>query len=340
MLANIMNNVSIIVPNHLLANACFDVLEGVIKQTHPAYQVILVRSGTWEEPIDFWTGWVGRFKMRNTEFIVVRSEVNLMPGAARNLGLQFASGEWVGFLDIETIPRPGWLDGQLTLIKSRCASGAFGATYYSDGGFTASLVRDAIYGRLPLKTVPGSVLRKDIFSKVGQFVPGVRAAEDTEWMIRAKLMGSDIRSESQSCSSLDYYGLSNLRLLGVLKKWRRNYLSSRQLQHLKVQLITVLLVLYVISSFVAFKWNALIAGWQTDSPYYVDHITKLVGVLPLVVYVLFRGFFIPLRKGVPLQDLLPFRFLLLAVLALLLDVVRVSSAIGSMPNGHKVRRSR
>ena len=141
-------------------------------------------------------------------------------------------------------------------------------------------------------------------------------------MIRAKAMGVKL-TDSPHEALISYNGLTKLGFRGLAKKWRRNYLSSRQLQHLKVQTTIVWLLGYVVVSLTAFNWNAIVAGWQVDSPFYLDHITKIVSLTPIVLYVVFRGCYLPFKRGVPLRDLLPLRFLLLAAVGALLDSVKV-----------------
>jgi hypothetical protein len=165
-----------------------------------------------------------------------------------------------------------------------------------------------------------------VFKIVGQFIPSLRAAEDTEWMIRAELMQLKI-FKGHVEPSTDYIGLARLGLIEIFKKWRRNYVACRDLQHLKVQRVLVGLIAYVLLSLFALNWNALLAGWQIDSPYYIHHVTKIVSLLPVVFYVLFRGLYIPLKRGVRLRNLLPFRFLLLALVGASLDVIKISALV-------------
>jgi hypothetical protein len=130
-----------------------------------------------------------------------------------------------------------------------------------------------------------------------------------------------------------YNGLSKHGLRGLAKKWRRNYLSSRKLQHLKVQSAIVWLLTYIVISLIAFNWNAIVAGWQVDSPLYIDHITKFVSLTPIALYVVFRGCYLPFKRGVALLDLFPFRFLLLAAVGALLDAVKVTTIFFSRAQG-------
>ena len=82
---------------------------------------------------------------------------------------------------------------------------------------------------------------------------------------------------------------------------------------------------YVVVSLFAFNWNAIVAGWQVDSPFYLDHVTKIVSLTPIALYIVFRGCFLPYKRGVPWSDIFPFRFFLLAAVGALLDAVKVTT---------------
>jgi hypothetical protein len=323
--SRVKQDLSVVVPSCCPPDECVGVLMGLLCQSNLPAEVILVRVGVrLGVESSRWGVWSEDFAQMGVTLKVVENKSMLLPGAARNFGLQHATKLWIAFIDVETIPYENWLESQAQRIMASGALGVFGSTIYVANSVKQALVRDAIYGRRPIRTLPGSVLRRDLFDFVGRFIPTVRAAEDTEWMIRAKAMGVHIE-ESSSEALISYQGLSKLGFRGLAKKWRRNYLSSRQLQHLKVQTAIVWLLGYFVLSLIAFNWNAILAGWQVDSPFYIDHVTKIVSLTPIGVYSVFRGCYLPYKRGLPLLDILPFRFLLLAAVGALLDAVKVTT---------------
>jgi len=316
-------DISVVIPAFSMPEECDGVLGGILGQSLLPSNIILVHSGTFPEAVDFWHYWEQKFQRVGVNFNRVETSERLLPGAARNFGLRYITKtKWLALLDVETIPNEHWLACQMSRIEASVSLGSFGSTTYTAITFTQALVRDAIYGRRPLPTLPGSVLRRDLFGFVGYFIPNIRAAEDTEWMIRARAMGVKLADSSYE-PLISYNGLIKIGLRGLVEKWRRNYLSSRQLQHLKVQTLIVWLVGYVVVSLIAFNWNAIFAGWQVDSPFYIDHITKIVSLSPIALYLVIRGGVLPFKRGVPFLSIFPFRFLLLAGVGALLDAVKV-----------------
>jgi hypothetical protein len=113
--------------------------------------------------------------------------------------------------------------------------------------------------------------------------------------------------------------MASITAKDALHKWWRNYAAAQTLQHLRVQKVIAWLALYAMLVTFAFNWNAIAAGWQTDSPLYIDHITKIASLAPVWGYICVRGAWLPYRRGVPLKQLFPLRFIRIATVCLLLD---------------------
>ena len=242
------------------------------------------------------------------------------PGQARNIGLGLANAELIAFIDVQTIPRPNWLEVSLKVLTKNNIAGVFGSTNFNAETCLERLIRDAFFGVLPRRTLPGSIFKREVFTKVGHFIDWVRAGEDTEWMLRLELL--KIPVVSLRGALVDYEGLIGMNLNSIIIKWHRNYSASHKLPHLFPQKLFLWMVLYPLIIFVGFNWNFLIANWHEDSPFYIAHITKMAAISPILTYVLARGIFLPLRRGISLSDLLPIRFFLIAVVCFVADAVK------------------
>ena len=252
-----------------------------------------------------------------------------MPGHARNIGLGFAKAELVAFIDVQTIPRPDWLEASLKVLSKNNIAGVFGSTNFNAETWLERLIRDAFFGVLPRKTLPGSIFRREVFTKAGHFIDWVRAGEDTEWMLRLELLKIPVVCLQDAL--VDYVGLIGMNIYSLLKKWHRNYSASHELPHLFPQKLLLWMVLYPLIIFVGFNWNYLIANWHEDSPFYIAHITKMAAISPILTYVLARGIFLPLRRGLSLSDLLPIRFFLIVAVCFVADAVK--AFVFSSPKG-------
>jgi hypothetical protein len=326
------SNISVIIPSNHEHHDLLKIVMAVCCQTVKPFEVVIVDSSLEggacpTEITDF-------CKARGIELHYVY-RAHTLPGHARNIGYGIASAELIAFIDVQTIPRPDWLETSLKLLFDNNIAGVFGATNFIAKTWFERLVRDAFYGVFPRKTLPGSVFRREVFYKTGQFIDWVRAGEDTDWILRIDVL--NIPVVSPSCALLDYIGLMDLDLMKLLKKWYRNYTASHQLPHLFPQKLFLWLVLYPLIIFIAFNWNYLIAQWSMDSPFYIGHVTKFAAIFPPSVYVFVRGIWLPLGRGLNSSSVFPIRFIGIAIISLMADAVK--AFVFSIPRrcGHKIR---
>ena len=118
-----LDSVSIVIPALCNSEDCEGLLTAILLQSVQPSEVIVVRSGLALDAVSFWNNWIDRFKLLGSKCIVVRVNNTLFPGAARNLGLQHATKQWVAFLDVETIPCEHWLGEQMKRIEAANAMG-------------------------------------------------------------------------------------------------------------------------------------------------------------------------------------------------------------------------
>lgn len=243
-----------------------------------------------------------------------------LPGQARNIGLSLAKLELVAFIDVQTIPRPNWLKSSLEVLSKDSIDGILGSTIFDAKTWFEMLIRDAFFGVMPRKTLPGSIFKREVFDITGHFIDWVRAGEDTEWMLRLELM--KIPMAYMPIALVDYVGLRGVSLSSILRKWHRNYSASHELPHLFPQKMFLWIFLYPLIIFVAFNWNYLFANWYEDSPFYIAHITKIAAILPPLAYVITRGVFLPFRRGVKLWSIFPLRFIVISLICLMADAIK------------------
>jgi glycosyltransferase involved in cell wall biosynthesis len=314
------NSISIIIPS----NHCYDDLLYLIKsiciQTLKPLEIIIIDSNITDN----------REKIKKIFLILESNSINLIykhylksyPGHARNLGFNLSQGEIIAFLDVKTIPSPNWLEKSVEmLITDSKIEGVFGSTSFCADTVFEQLIRDSFFGILPRKTLPGSLFKRDLLYKSGEFIEWVRAGEDTEWMLRIKLLKKPIIYIQSNL--IQYIGLKNISLTKLIQKWYRNYSASYELPHYFTQKLLLWLVLYPLIIFIAFNWNYLFANWIEDSPFYLAHITKISIIIPIFIYILIRGIVLPFHRGVLLKNIIPFRFVFITLITFIADLVKI-----------------
>lgn len=313
--------VSVILPsahNFIDIEKC---IYAVLDQTYTPSEIIIIDSfglGAYDKK-----ELQAKCQSKCTLHIISHSET-LNPGAARNIGIEKASGDFIAFIDIMTIPRINWLSDYLNLMNSgEMLDIIWGSTVYDvNNSGIMPYVRDSIYGKNPIRTLPGTIIRTNVFQKVGQFLENVRTGEDSEWMNRAIYL--NLVAIDSSEVSADYYGLLRLNFKKLLKKWLVSYRSSGGLEYYKWQRQLAIFFALPYFIFIAYNWNWLVAGWQVNSLLYIPHITKIVTIIPLLIYFFYRGVFLPRSKGLKLfPAILPLRFLMLFFVGAVLDMVKL-----------------
>jgi hypothetical protein len=311
-------DISVVIPSNSGKQELIKIVNAVCTQTVKPSQIIIVDSATERSACP-------------SEIVVLCADhgINLaykysigtLPGEARNIGLELANSELIGFIDVQTLPRPQWLESSISALARQDVGGVWGCTLFIAQSRFERVVRDSFYGLQPRRTLPGSVFRREIFRKTGNFVEWVRAGEDTEWMMRLKV--HKIPMFCTTSASIDYVGLIGLDMKKLSKKWLRNYSASQDLPHLLHQKLLMCMVLYPLLVLIAFNWNYLLADWRIDSIFYIGHITKVATILPVLIYVIVRGLVLPLKRGVKIMQLFPTRIFAILAVCLIADLVKV-----------------
>jgi hypothetical protein len=315
------NRISVIVPCNHGAIELSRIVQAICSQSVKPAEIVIVDSsrGSLDEcPLEI----VDLCCFSSINLLYFRRTLAL-PGDARNIGIDMATSEFIAFIDVQTIPKQKWLEESLKMLANHEVVGVWGATFFDAKTRFERLVRDGFYGALPRKTLPGSVFKREVFYKTGQFIEWVRAGEDTEWIRRLEIL--KIRIGISPNALIDYVGLIDLNAVLLIKKWYRNYGASRELPHIFPQKMLLWLVLYPLLILIAFNWNYLIADWRMDSPFYIGHVTKIAAIIPCLIYVLVRGIILPINRGVNFFQLFPLRFLAITFICFTADFVKVAA---------------
>jgi glycosyltransferase involved in cell wall biosynthesis len=252
---------------------------------------------------------------------LVKKVPNAYPGKARNIGVQLAKNNLIGFLDVKTIPNKNWLSSSIELLTlNQQASGVWGMTKYQVSNKKEWIIRCATFGENPVKTVPGTIMRIHDINKVGNFLPTTRAGEDTDWIKRSQLQQIYMLD---SKSPLVYKGLLNFGFGALFAKWFRNYTHSAKLPYLYAHKNIYYHGVVLIGLLTAFNWNWVVANWDIESNFYIPHITKGALISLSFIYVLIRGVLLPIRKGCKVGEVLPLNWIYIFIVSMVLDVVKV-----------------
>lgn len=204
------NYVSVIIPVFNLQNCIEDCLESVIHQTYRELQIILVDDGSADNSYDI----CKQYAQKDARILVEHQE-NRGVSAARNVGLQKATGYYVMFIDGDDTIAPDYIESYVSQAESTGADIVIGGLTKKEQGkeeritplegtyetkdFFALLCSEGtqIYGYVCCKLYRLSLLKENnIFFNVK-----MSSQEDLDFALSAYAMSKKI-----SCfNNCDYY---------------------------------------------------------------------------------------------------------------------------------------
>ncbi|MEM9387252.1 MAG: glycosyltransferase [Pseudomonadota bacterium] len=222
-----MQTVSIIMPVHNAQATLTDTIQSVLEQDYREWELLIVDDGSTDDSVA-----LALAAAEHDERIRVLSQENRGPSAARNLGLQHASGRIIAFIDADDLWQYDKLATHVSLFSFRPeVDMSFARVQPIDGTGKRCARRSRIskttlkltnlLAKNPACTSSNLVVRKDLLDRIGAFDERLRHAEDQELMIRALRQGAQI--EAIQCTLVRYRvsGTSaSADLEAMLRGWR------------------------------------------------------------------------------------------------------------------------
>ena len=274
---------------------------------------------------------IQKLKKKKVDLILIQKK-NLLPGAARNEGILKSKHDYILFLDMNTQPfDKNWLKENFDYMLKKKLDGIFGQTIYLADTYAEKIIRASTYGKAPLLTIPGSIFKKEVVLKVGEFNKYSRAGEDTDWLQRLHKFNFKIM---KAIHPIFYKGLYKTNYSSIIRKWIRNYYKSASLPHLNIQKYLYVTALFIILFIIVFNWNystlcfsstLCLNNYNNEEGFFIPHITKLFLLIVMLLYTLIRGVYIPIKKKINLNFLFPLNFFFVTSFSFVLDFVKLST---------------
>jgi len=284
-------DICVVIPVQNNEKYLLEIFQGIENQSLPPREMVIVDSSSSNIISNLINEWNGAIP---TKYIKTDS---VYPGDARNIGVEIAKSEWIAFLDSATVPEHDWLERCVEMAIEKKADFVGGLTIFEADTYFKKLLRATTYGRSPYSTLPGSIMKKEIFEKAGGFIPSIRSSEDIEWIGRIKSMGFKTNIAKNPVTK--YYGLpGNLWL--AIKKYYKFAMATAQTDVLKGQKYLYMSALLILLTILTYKWNLYVGGWDENGILYIPHITKIYLVFLVVLYIVFKGFLRPWNRKIKL----------------------------------------
>jgi len=291
--------VTLIIPNNNNNLNLHDLLKSVIFWTKFPAEILISDNSDKKFKID---KKIASVYKKNKISIKVLYKKNNYPGSARNIAIKQAAFPNLVFLDTSTFCQRDWLEINYGLLGKKI-NVVFGQTNYLAFSYFSKLFRAATFGDKPLKTLPGSALKKKVFSVTGLFLDNVRSGEDGYFF---EMLKKNKVKTINSTSHIDYTNNIEFNFFKNLKKWYRNYYSSAFLNHLNYQK-----KIYFLSFFI----------------FFISFVFLLKGefsyiLLFFIFYSLLRGIIIPLLKSKNYKSFIIINFIFILLISFGLDIAK------------------
>jgi len=185
MSAPVPGRISVVIPVYNGARYILEGVQSIRDQDHPDTEIILVDDGSTDE------SWSVISALDDARTI---QQENQGPGAARNRGVQEATGEFLCFLDQDDL----WITGKSALQQAKLQvepelGYVLAHTMFSllDGHARPNWARDKYFEQdHPGFVVGAMMVRRSTFDVVGPFRTHFKAGvDDVDWFVRSQQCG-------------------------------------------------------------------------------------------------------------------------------------------------------
>lgn len=311
--------ISVLIPHKDEFNNLYKVLNAMRSQTFTPFEIIIVDSSTSSLKLE------NSLKKELNITIIDRATESIFPGHARNLGAKMANGDLLAFLDCKTIPDKAWLQDSMDQFKHSKSDILLGNFVCHEEDWFSKTAKAAIFGNIIHSSIPGSIINKDKFEISGGFSELVRAGEDIDWINRLDQMGYEITQSSSK--PMTYSGLPN-NLIDIIKKWHLYSMENAKVNILATQKSIYFFFLLIFFLYIAYRWNYIFTGGNWDeSPLFIPHLNTILWLTLASSYMALRCLILPLLRKESFSFLLPFNFIIVGLIGLVIDLSKIPGRI-------------
>jgi glycosyltransferase involved in cell wall biosynthesis len=173
--------ITIIIPAYNRSSTIYKAIESVLNQTFNDFELIIVNDGSTDDTIEF-------IKRNFTDSRVkIYTQSNLGVSAARNNGIERATGEYITFLDSDDFVEQNWLSDFVELIKLGYKVISCGFKTYNgfDYKINKPTQQSALLHYYTASFLAGSfIINKEILTEIGYYDKYLTYSENLELGMR------------------------------------------------------------------------------------------------------------------------------------------------------------
>jgi len=297
---------SVVIPLYNEANTIAYTIRSIKRQAILPAELIFIDAGSNDDTLSIiYNEWKNNQLEMSKCNLVIEVAQGAYPGEGRNRGIKISKMDWVIFLDAGIFPEDDWLKRLWQCKEDSDEAAIFGQCDFDSNHPIGKAVCAVSYGiGRVVSTIPGSIINKKIFNKVGYFREDLRSAEDLEWRARF----SEVYNDIIVCNQLIlHYQDMPIGFLAIYNKWYRNSVNTALSGTMRIQVF-----LYIVFSILVCLLTV---------------IHPSIALVVLLLYFLIRCLIDPIRRSGKLKwwKNNSSSFLLVPFVAIIIDI---SKSIG------------
>ena len=244
--------ISVIIPTLNRADFIPETIHSIANQTVKPYEIIVVDNGSDDNTVEL----LG--KLFPEQVKIIQNDGNFYPGAARNLGIEAASGDYIQFFDSDDVMTKNRFESLLAVFAKNPDADAVYSPYvmarednfgswkqtqpilqYCDSNLGKHTSKDMLKGFfVPIWCF---LFKASVIKSVGKWREDIFASEDFDYLFRLLMSDITIKHDNKSCVIYRVHGnqitgnafsdkrrdIEKLRCLAQLLSRYENQLSGR-----------------------------------------------------------------------------------------------------------------
>ena len=309
------NDISLIIPCYNHQNELVKLLDYLDKKKIYFGEIIVIDSSKTELELN---------EINSLNKIVYIHEQKCLPGKARNIGIKKSTRKILAFLDCNTFPETYWKYEYIKILNTNIINVILGKCTAVHSNKFNYILKVCSYGGYPFQCLPGTMILKSEFEKVGFFDENSRAGEDVDWINKLHL---ELKIETfiSRKNYLNYYGLPK-DFFTMIKKWAIYSFSSSSLNIYNTQRLFYFILFFGLIFYNIYFWNTNLGNWD-QSTYYVNNLTKLFLAVTFFVYFIFRSVIRPKKINNEINLFKDFLFIKIFILSFIIDIIKIPGSL-------------
>ena len=273
-------------------------------QTVKPKEVIFVNSNSDDNSSLILNNWI---KNNNKNCSANYKNINVgttNPSSSINAGISNSKTEWLAFMDCGLLFPLDWIEKQWEIISNNNYEIVSGVCLLKGEGLIDIAAVSQTYGfNRKRPCVPSTIVKKSIFDKTGLFMENRRAGYDADWPLQLKKMG--IHREINWSMIITYNGVNfGSSIINIFQKSINYAIPTVGLRSYTIPYYYII-ALFVFTASIIVSIN--------------------LSLVLLFLYVIFRGYIIPIKKssGIQVYKYYPIILLLSPIMGFVIDLGKI-----------------